>query len=248
MTKPLRLLTLCASIACVAVGAGSAYADPGEEHGHDDIPVPPPSLPTAPPGIEGMGLLDLADKDGVTNSDLAFYGNYAYAGNYDGFRIIDISRPGLLEVVSDVKCRAVQSDVSVVRARGGRMILLQSIDRPVTTPGCDAVDTEVVEEPLGEGTAKRARFGYEGLRMFDVTNPREPRFMRFIRTEAGRTRTRSSRAVVAGRCSRTSPRTPWASASPRRSTRRLRAGCAATHRIARSRSCGSRPPIPRRRR
>ena len=30
----------------------------------------------------------------VFNSDLAFQGNYAYQGTYDGFRCIDISEPG----------------------------------------------------------------------------------------------------------------------------------------------------------
>ena len=38
-----------------------------------------------------MSLVGNADKDGTINSDLAFWGNLAYAGNYGGFRILDIS-------------------------------------------------------------------------------------------------------------------------------------------------------------
>ena len=46
--------------------------------------------------------------------------------------------------------------------------------RRVTAPGCSGVDTPLVQEPEGSGTASRARFGYEGLRMFDVTDPENP--------------------------------------------------------------------------
>ncbi len=188
MRKPSRLLASVGVLACLAFGAAPAMADPGEEHA-DDIAVPAPSLPVAPPGIEGMALLDVADQEGTTNSDLAFYGDFAYAGNYDGFRIIDISRPGNLRVLSDTKCRANQGDVSVFRARNGRLILLQSVDRPVTAPDCSGVDTATIVEQEGPAGSQRnqtrARFGYEGLRMFDVTDPTQPRFMRFVRTECG---------------------------------------------------------------
>ena len=44
----------------------------------------------SPAGGQGMTLVGNSDKDGTTNSDLAFYGNLAFAGNYDGFRILDI--------------------------------------------------------------------------------------------------------------------------------------------------------------
>ena len=44
-----------------------------------------------PPAPSGLSLVGNADKDGTTNSDLAFWGNYAYAGNYGGFRILDVS-------------------------------------------------------------------------------------------------------------------------------------------------------------
>ncbi|HET8951572.1 MAG TPA: hypothetical protein VFN44_13725, partial [Solirubrobacteraceae bacterium] len=49
------------------------------------------ALETAAPGSAGMNLVGNSDKDGVTNSDLAFWGNLAYAGNYGGFRILDIT-------------------------------------------------------------------------------------------------------------------------------------------------------------
>ena len=185
MRSPLRALFACVSaIAALAFGA-VAFADPGEDHS-DEFPVPTPSQPVTPPGIERMELLDVADKDGTINSDIAFDGDLAYVGNYDGFRVIDISDPSNLDVISDTTCRANQGDVSVFRGSRGRKYLLQSIDRTVDAPDCSAKDTPIVQETDEFGvTWSRAKFGFEGLRLFDVTNPREPRFLEFFRTECG---------------------------------------------------------------
>jgi hypothetical protein len=161
----------------------TALADPGEPHS-DEIPVPAPSQPVAPPGIEGMQLLDVEDKDGTINSDIAFFKNLAYVGNFDGFRIIDISDPANMQVLSDTTCRANQGDVSVFQGTHGRRYLLQSIDRTVTAPDCSAVDTPTVQETDEFGVPwTRAKFGYEGLRLFDVTNPAQPEYLHFFRTE-----------------------------------------------------------------
>lgn len=50
---------------------------------------------------------------GVTNSDLAFKGNYVIQGNYDGVQIWDISNPASPTTVITYVCPASQSDVSV---------------------------------------------------------------------------------------------------------------------------------------
>ena len=50
---------------------------------------------------------------GVTNSDLAFTGNYAIQGNYNGFQVWDISRPDHPILRQGYFCPASQSDVSV---------------------------------------------------------------------------------------------------------------------------------------
>ncbi|MCH8960158.1 MAG: hypothetical protein IH820_02195, partial [Bacteroidetes bacterium] len=50
---------------------------------------------------------------GVTNSDLAFTGNYAIQGNYNGILIWDISNPSAPVLVKDYLCPASHSDVSV---------------------------------------------------------------------------------------------------------------------------------------
>jgi LVIVD repeat len=178
------LLLSAAILALLAIVAG-ASADPGEPHA-DEIVVPPPSQPQSPPGMQNMSLLGVQDKDGTINSDIAFYGNLAYVGNYDGFRIIDISDPTNMQVLSDTRCRANQGDVSVFKGRDGRMWMLQSIDRAVMTAECPSADTPTVTEQDEFGvTWARGRFGYEGLRLFDVTDPRNPQYKAFYRTECG---------------------------------------------------------------
>lgn len=185
MRPTLRVAVACLTAAVALASAAISSADPGEEHGHDGIEVPPPTNPSSGPGIENMRLLDAVDNDGTINSDIAFKGNLAYVGDYGGFRIIDISNPSDMRVLSDTRCRAVQGDLTVFSARGNRTILLQSIDRPVTAPDCSATDTGTIVEDERGVPRTRARFGFEGLRMFDVTDPRNPRFLRFYRTACG---------------------------------------------------------------
>ncbi|MDH3427337.1 MAG: hypothetical protein OEM23_02780, partial [Gemmatimonadota bacterium] len=52
---------------------------------------------------------------GVTNSDLAFLGDYAIQGNYNGFQVWDISNPAAPTLRKGYFCPASQSDVSVYR-------------------------------------------------------------------------------------------------------------------------------------
>lgn len=52
--------------ATLLVGGTMAIADPGEEHGHDGIPTPAPTLP--PLGSSSFTFMDAADRDGTINS------------------------------------------------------------------------------------------------------------------------------------------------------------------------------------
>jgi hypothetical protein len=131
------------------------------------------------PGAEGMSLVGNSDKDQTTNSDLAFYGNLAFAGNYDGFRILDVRSPDP-RVVVDYKCRGPQNDVSVYKIRG-RLYLFQSIDTPQTSEDCaTSMDTD-----FSQSQPSRREFGFEGIRQFDVTNPAEPELVNAYPTACG---------------------------------------------------------------
>ncbi len=181
-----RLVAAAVFAAGSLVSAGPASGDPGEEHHGSETHSGPPELPPfAGPAFSNMTLVGNSDKDGTVNSDLAFYGTLAFAGNYDGFRILDISNPTQPQVLSDYFCRGPQNDVSVYRA-GNRLLLFQSIDRPQTQESCDGTPAGSSRDtPISTTFPGRATFGFEGIRIFDVTNPRAPVFLDGVPTACG---------------------------------------------------------------
>jgi hypothetical protein len=135
---------------------------------------PPPQFLTGPPNEQRF------------NSDLAFWQAGAIPdpfphdilaqGNYDGFRLVDISDPENPVQVSVVECRANQGDVSFYQAND-RLLLIQSIDRPVTDDDCATARDTPVQTGTNPVTGLPGVFfgpGFEGLRIFDVTNPTAP--------------------------------------------------------------------------
>ena len=105
---------------------------------------------------------------------LAFWGDLAYAGNYGGFRILDISADQP-QVITDFACNGPQNDVSVYEM-GAKRFLFQSIDSGQTREDCASATAPIVDG---------RRTGYEGVRVFDVTNPAAPQFLDMIQTACG---------------------------------------------------------------
>jgi hypothetical protein len=121
------------------------------------------------------------------NSDLAFWQDLAFVGNYDGFRVIDIKDPSSPSVVKVVECRANQGDLSVYQSRN-RVLLIQSIEEPVVARDCaSARDTLVVPgtNPVTNVASTFRQKGWEGLRIFDVTDPAAPEMIAFVPTACG---------------------------------------------------------------
>ncbi len=110
------------------------------------------------------------NSTGATNSDLAFWGNRAYAGNYDGFRIFDISNPASPTLLTDFKCFGPQNDPVVWQNK----LLFLAIDRTLAGPDCGS-----------PAVAHDDPNGWEGVRIFDVRNPRAPRFIKGVYTDCG---------------------------------------------------------------
>jgi hypothetical protein len=110
---------------------------------------------------------------GVFNSDLAFWGDYAYQGHYAGFRIIDISSPAQpRELVDFDDCVAPDSALG---SQGDVVVwgdvLTRSWDQPRATDlMCGGVLT-----PAGQ----------EGLHVFDVSDPTAPEALAFVATPCG---------------------------------------------------------------
>ncbi len=116
-------------------------------------------------------------KAGV-NTDLAFWGNLAAAGSYSGFRLLDITKPENPVELSTVTCNGPQGDVSFYQAKS-RLLLIVSVDNPQTSPGPPPGGKDCTSSNLPVGV------GFEGLRIWDVTNPRVPRFVTSVQTDCG---------------------------------------------------------------
>jgi hypothetical protein len=158
-----RLFGFLVPVGLLAVLAFPASA--GANHGAADLAMNMrhvANLPT-PPEFEG------GPEASDFNSDLAFWGDLAFAGNYNGFRIIDISRPRRPRNVSVVSCRGPQNDVGVWGRKKNRPELLFL--------GVDAV--------RGRHCAPNPPFDFEGVRIFDVSNPRAPQHITDVDVECG---------------------------------------------------------------
>jgi hypothetical protein len=108
----------------------------------------------------------------TANSDLAFWGRTAYQGNYDGFRIIDVSSSARPRELVDYRgCAGNQGDVIVWGD-----ILVRSWNSPAPAGAtCDG-------EPLPASTFPG---GWEGLHVFDVSDPADPDLVASVETQCG---------------------------------------------------------------
>lgn len=105
----------------------------------------------------------------TVSSDLAFWGKLAFQGNYDGFRIIDISQPDNPVLVSHPRCNGDQGDVVV-----WNHILVRSWNAPAPA------GRECMGQPVP--------VGFEGVHVFDVRNPASPSLLTAVEfSEAGAT-------------------------------------------------------------
>lgn len=107
---------------------------------------------------------------GVTNSDLAFKGQYALQGNYNGVMIWDISDPSAPVLVKDYLCPASQSDVSVY---GDLMFVSGEGYSGRLDCGTEGVQDAVSQDRL------------RGIRIFDITNIEDPQYIANVQTCRG---------------------------------------------------------------
>jgi hypothetical protein len=107
---------------------------------------------------------------GITNSDLAFTGQYAIQGSYNGYQVWNITNPSRPALKTAYVCPASQSDVSVYRnllfvsgeGLGGRLDC-----------GTEGVKDTVSKDRL------------RGLRIFDISDIANPRYVGNVQTCRG---------------------------------------------------------------
>jgi len=107
---------------------------------------------------------------GATHSDLAFSGNLAIMGNYNGFEIFDISNPSKPVLMQTYLCPASQNDVSVYRN-----LLFMSSEATNSRVDCGF---EGVPEPV-------SKLRVRGIRVFDIADVKHPKLVTTVQTCRG---------------------------------------------------------------
>lgn len=171
----MRVLAL-ASLSALALAAAplSAQTYPSATDPRNNLK---PGLHDAGIAIQGMRLLATAPKpaaldsiSGLTfvNSDLAFRGNLVYQGNFAGFVIYDVSNPTRPQILSTVECITAQGDPSIV----GNLLFI-SAEGAGNRNDC------------AKGGVRNPADHMAGVRIYDVSNPRAPRFIKNVQTCKG---------------------------------------------------------------
>ncbi|GMV04835.1 MAG: hypothetical protein AMXMBFR53_11150 [Gemmatimonadota bacterium] len=107
---------------------------------------------------------------GVTNSDLAFKGDFAIQGNYNGVLVWNIANPARPRLEVEYLCPASQSDVSVY----GNLLFVSGEG----LGGRLDCGTEGVREAVSHHRLR-------GIRIFDITDIRSPKYIANVQTCRG---------------------------------------------------------------
>jgi hypothetical protein len=173
-TSPMRVLTALAAASMIAACARTTP------------PSTTPSPASDPRNNLKAGLFDAAEYTsnlkvvaravppkgflGETNSDLAFIGNYVIQGNYNGPVVWDISNPTQPKLVVAYECPASQNDVSVYK----NLMFMSA----------EAMNGRIDCKPGGTSEVV-SKDRMRGVRIFDISNIREPKLVANVQTCRG---------------------------------------------------------------
>ncbi|HEX7937591.1 MAG TPA: hypothetical protein VF483_01295 [Gemmatimonadaceae bacterium] len=166
----LTCATLLAAAGCASMqrkhdpreGLKAGLTDAGQAAGNLKVVAEVPS----PKDYLSAGPIDFTR----INSDLTFTGQYAIQGNFNGFQIWDMSTPSKPTIAATFMCPASQNDVSVYHN-----LLFMSSEGTSSRLDCTAAGiTDTVSK-------ERVR----GIRIFDISNIREPKLITSVQTCRG---------------------------------------------------------------
>ena len=132
---------------------------------------------TAGAAVKNLRVVSFAPKPmqfdssrGLTyiNSDLAFRGNYVYQGNFSGFSIWDVSNPASPVLMSTMVCPTDQGDPTII----GNLLFISA------ESGRSRTD-------CGGGGVQNPKDRELGVRIFDVSDPRNPKLIKNIQNCRG---------------------------------------------------------------
>ncbi|HEV2906804.1 MAG TPA: hypothetical protein VGZ50_05780, partial [Actinomycetota bacterium] len=136
-------------------------------------PNPPVESFTYTPNMEPLGWEPRPNPtSSIINSDLAFWGNRAYQGTYDGFQIIDISNPEDPQQVLDYN----QCSPGTSSGNQGDVVVWGSIL------------TRSWNSNAGSGLTcdgQAVPSGFEGLHIFDISDETNPELLTSIDLPCG---------------------------------------------------------------
>lgn len=162
-TRIASLVVTLAALIAVAIPQAPAAGDPN----------PPVSTYDYTSNMEPLGWEPRENpSSSIINSDLAFWGDRAYQGTYDGFQIIDISNPEDPQQVLDYnQCSGDQGDLVV-----WNNILVRSWNSGAgATATCDG---QQIVPPLPDTS-------WEGLHVFDISNELNPALVASVNLQCG---------------------------------------------------------------
>lgn len=110
--------------------------------------------------------------ENALNSDLAFQGRYAYAGNYNGFTVYDVKNPRSPVAITQLVCPGGQNDISIYGN-----LLFTATDSVRSDDSCNSVGVPNSEP---ETTPR-----WEGIRIWDISDPRSPQYVKSVHTTCG---------------------------------------------------------------
>jgi hypothetical protein len=156
-----RLRTLFIVLA-TAAGLVLPALPAGAEHGTEPSSKNMHALGHSPQ----PATFSVPDGQRVISSDIAFQGDIAYQGNYNGFRVIDISAPGNPKLLAHPECNGDQGDIVVWDD-----ILIRSWN------------TKRSEDRACGGTVVPA--GFEGVHVWDISEPANPQLLGSLELPCG---------------------------------------------------------------
>jgi hypothetical protein len=139
-----------------------------------------PGMYDAGEAAQGMRLVSFSKKPAVfdsargltfINSDLAFRDHYVYQGNFAGFMVWDVANPAQPKMVAVVPCITAQGDPSIV----GNLLF-------ISAEGAGN-RTDCAKGGIKDTTDHTHHMA--GVRIYDVSNPAEPRLIKNVQTCKG---------------------------------------------------------------
>jgi hypothetical protein len=167
-----KLFSLAGALVVPALLAAQTY--PNKQDPRSNLK---PGKDSAEVAQKGMRLVSNTKKAapfdssrGLTfaNSDLAFGDKYVYQGNFAGFSIWDVSNPAQPKLVSTVQCITSQGDPTIV----GKLLFISA------EGGANRND-------CAKGGVEDPKDHMAGVRIFDVSNPAQPRLVKNVQTCKG---------------------------------------------------------------